>query len=95
METPQAFPVDGVLVHPHDLHDILLAGGLMPRKEGLIHQRELIILLRNIFGPIAADGFARATYPDWHRSASEDLVTNDNATQDGTAVDSVRAIHHM
>ena len=50
MKTPQPVPVDGVLIQPHDLHDILLAGGAMPRKEGLIHQREPIILPHNIFG---------------------------------------------
>jgi hypothetical protein len=55
-----------VLIHPHDLHDILLAGGAMTRKEGLIHQRKPIILPHNTFGCGAIQGFTGTPYPDWH-----------------------------
>ena len=46
LKTPQPIEVEGVLINPHDLHDFLLAGGAMPRKEGLVHQREQIVRLR-------------------------------------------------
>ena len=32
-----------MLIEPPDLHDFLLAGGAMPRIEGLVHQREPIV----------------------------------------------------
>ena len=35
--------VDVVLIEPPDLHHFLLADGVMPRVEGLVHQIEPIV----------------------------------------------------
>ncbi len=43
VKAPQRIEVNGALVAPHHLHDFLLAGGVMSRIEGLIHQREPIV----------------------------------------------------
>ena len=54
VKTPQPIEVDGVLIKPHDLHDFVLAGGAMPGKEALVHQREPIVRPRITIGCAAA-----------------------------------------
>jgi hypothetical protein len=50
VKTPQAIKVDGVLINPHGLHDFLLAGGAMARKESLVQECELIVRPRLTVG---------------------------------------------
>jgi hypothetical protein len=66
VKTPQPVEVDGVLINPHDLHDFLLAGGAMARKEGLVQECELIVRPRITVGCATANGCTCWTNPDWH-----------------------------
>jgi hypothetical protein len=50
VKTPQPIEVDSALIHPNNLHDFLLAGGLLPRKEALVHERQPIIRPRGMAG---------------------------------------------
>ena len=69
VNTPEAIEVEGVLIQPHDLHDFVLAGGALPGKEALVHQRQPIVRPRITIGCAAIKGCTGTTYPDWHRSA--------------------------
>ncbi|BBY62461.1 hypothetical protein MHEL_07040 [Mycolicibacterium helvum] len=42
-KTLQSLDVDWVVIDPADLHHFLLAGGVMARIEGLIHQYEQVV----------------------------------------------------
>ena len=64
VKTPQPIEVDSVLINPHALHDFVLASGSMPRKEGLVQQREPIIRPRITVGRAAAKECTCRTYPD-------------------------------
>ncbi len=58
--------VDSVLINPYALHDFLGAGGALPRKQGVVHEREPIVRPRITVGCAAVKGCACKTYPDWH-----------------------------
>ena len=55
MDTPEPIDVEGMLIKPHNLHDFVLAGCALPRKEALVHQRHPIVRSRTTLG-YAADG---------------------------------------
>jgi hypothetical protein len=48
VKTPEPIEVDSAPINPYDLHDFRLAGGLLPRKEALVHQRQQIIRPRGM-----------------------------------------------
>ena len=58
--------VDSVLINPRGLDDFLRAEGLLPRKQGLVHQREPIVRPRITVGCAAVKGCTCKAYPDWH-----------------------------
>jgi hypothetical protein len=55
VKTPQPIEVERVLINPHDLHDFRLAGGVLPREEGLVHEREPIVRPRSTVGCAAVE----------------------------------------
>jgi len=58
--------VDSVLINSRGLYDFLRAKGLLPRKQGLVHQREPIVRPRITVGCAAVKGCTCRAYPDWH-----------------------------
>ena len=66
VKTPQPIEVDGVLINPHALDDFLLAGGAVPHKQGVVHEREPIVRPRITVGCAAVKGCTCRAYPDWH-----------------------------
>ena len=66
VNTPQPVEVEGVLIKPHDLHDFVLAGGALPRKEALVHQRQPIVRPRITVGCAAITECTGRTNPDCH-----------------------------
>ena len=61
VKTPQCIEVNGVLINPHTLHELLPAGGTHREKCGLIHERKPIVRPRIIIGCTVSKGCAHKT----------------------------------
>jgi hypothetical protein len=106
VKPPQPIEIESVLINPHDLRDFVQAGGALPRKQGVVHEREPIVRRRITVGCGVVEGCTCRTYPDWHWSASDEgvdspvtpcahLVTEGDAARDGVGLGGIKPVHHI